>query len=145
MPMKLKIEINTTEHFNALDLHYKKFSIDSSWFSGSCVITTYQLEELMATKLRALFQRRKGRDLFDIFHIFANNLANTEDVIEIFKLYCERGGTPITQKRFLDNMKQKRINSDFQSDMILLLPEGINWDFAQAFEFVQNTIITKIS
>ena len=65
-PMRLKIEINTREHFTALGLIKKSFEIKSLWFSQQTVITTFHLEELMATKLRALYQRKKGRDLFDL-------------------------------------------------------------------------------
>lgn len=38
----------------------------NSWFSGRSELTTYALEELLGTKLRALYQRKKGRDLFDL-------------------------------------------------------------------------------
>lgn len=143
-PMKLKIEINTTEHFNVLDLQYKEFSVESQWFSGDCVITTYHLAELMATKLRALFQRRKGRDLFDVAHIFGKDLVDKDLVFDIFRKYCEHGGTPIPGNVFYKNMEQKRMNTDFQIDMTPLLPEGISWNFDEAFEFVQCAIISKI-
>jgi predicted nucleotidyltransferase component of viral defense system len=64
---KLKIEINTTEHF-CVQVHKSiKFVADSEWFVGNADIVTYSLTELMATKLRALYQRRKGRDLFDMW------------------------------------------------------------------------------
>ncbi len=36
-------------------------------FRRDCEVTTFQQEELLATKVRALYQRRKGRDLFDLW------------------------------------------------------------------------------
>ncbi len=63
--MRLKIEINTREHFNVLRLKKIACKVENSWFSGECMLTGYELEELLGTKLRALYQRRKGRDLFD--------------------------------------------------------------------------------
>ena len=42
------------------------FSVDSSWFNGTCDIITYSLDELLGTKLCALYQRKKARDLFDL-------------------------------------------------------------------------------
>ena len=72
---KLKVEINTTERLQVLPLRYEPFKIDSEWISGFCEITTYELPELMATKLRALYQRRKGRDLFDLWYVFRENTA----------------------------------------------------------------------
>ena len=58
-PVKLKIEINTTEHFHLLDLGYKKLSVNSEWFSGEADLLVYQFNEMMATKFKALYQRHK--------------------------------------------------------------------------------------
>jgi hypothetical protein len=62
-PMRLKIEINTREHFTLLGLKQSKFVVTNPWFTGECDIATFEMDELLATKLRALYQRRKGRDL----------------------------------------------------------------------------------
>lgn len=59
VPVRLKIEINCFEHCNELGLVKVPFEVDNSWFSGKCEITTYKLNELLGTKLRALYQRRK--------------------------------------------------------------------------------------
>lgn len=67
VPLRLKIEINCFEHFNELGLVKIPFEMKNTWFSGRCEITTYQLNELLGTKLRALYQRKKGRDLFDLY------------------------------------------------------------------------------
>jgi len=66
LPMKLKVEINTREHFTVFGHRSQRFEVASRWFSGAAGILTYDLDELLGTKLRALFQRRKGRDLFDL-------------------------------------------------------------------------------
>lgn len=47
--MRLKIEINTREHFNVLAMRSIPFKVENSWFSGECNITTYQMEELLGT------------------------------------------------------------------------------------------------
>lgn len=67
VPLRLKIEINCREHFAELGWEKKDFSVQSNWFKGSCSLTTYKLEELLGTKIRALYQRRKGRDLYDLY------------------------------------------------------------------------------
>ena len=65
--MRLKIEINTREHFTVLGLKEIPYKVENGWFSGECSLTGYELEELLGTKMRALYQRRKGRDLFDLY------------------------------------------------------------------------------
>jgi predicted nucleotidyltransferase component of viral defense system len=67
VPIKLKIEINCREHFRVFDLKTLPFTVSNQWFTGKCEILTYQLDELIGTKVRALYERRKGRDLFDLY------------------------------------------------------------------------------
>ena len=65
----LKVEINCKEHFCVFPMVRVPFAVDSSWFKGACEVLTYELAELTGTKLRAVYQRRKGRDLFDLWKI----------------------------------------------------------------------------
>ena len=74
LPLRIKIEINTREHFQVLPIKNKSMEVHCRWFEGRADIPVYQIEELMATKLRALYQRRKGRDLFDLAAALRNGL-----------------------------------------------------------------------
>ena len=141
---KLKIETNTTEHFRFF--HHKKvpFSFSSKWFSGDTTIITYELEELMGTKLRALYQRRKGRDLFDIWHVFHQGLVDTKKVVDVFHAYNKYNGIKITRKDFVDNLFKKRDNKDFRQDIRLLLPVDATYHFDDAFSFVIEKIVPCI-
>ncbi len=69
--IRLKIEINTRE-IEAFDKPQAiAFAVDNPWFTGKADIATFSPEELLATKLRALLQRDKGRDLLDLSHALA--------------------------------------------------------------------------
>jgi len=59
-PLKLKVEINTREHLCVLGLRRMRYQPDSPWHAGATDVLTYELEELLGTKLRALYQRKKG-------------------------------------------------------------------------------------
>ncbi len=145
LPAKLKIEINTSEHFQVLPLRFEPFSVESKWFQGNSEIVTYALEELIATKLRALYQRRKGRDLFDLWHVFEQKLVDKNQVIDVFQKYCANEGITISGELFQKNLEIKRLNKDFQVDMNILLPHQTSWNFNEAFDFVQNHIISQLS
>ena len=68
VPIRLKIEINTGE-IEAFDGPTAlSLEVGNPWFSGKAAIPTFSREEMMATKLRALLQRDKGRDLYDLAH-----------------------------------------------------------------------------
>ncbi len=144
LPAKLKIEINTTEHFQILPLRLEKFNIQSEWFNDYANITTYEINELIATKLRALYQRRKGRDLFDLWYVTKQKLINLDKVLEIFIQYCAKDNTKISEKEFRKNLALKYQHPDFRSDMNILLPTALNWDFEEAYEFVVSDIINKL-
>ncbi len=66
LPLKLKVEINSREHFSDHGFQQVPFAVESRWFTGNTEILTYSIDELLGTKLRALYQRKKGRDLFDL-------------------------------------------------------------------------------
>lgn len=66
--LRLKVEINTREidaYAGPASLPYR---VENPWFGGQAEIATFTPEEMLATKLRALLQRDKGRDLLDLAH-----------------------------------------------------------------------------
>lgn len=65
--LRIKIEINTHETSPALPTVRLPFTVSSTWFTGEADVQTFAPEELIATKIRALYQRKKGRDLFDMW------------------------------------------------------------------------------
>ena len=66
-PLRLKVEINTREHFAVEGFKEIPFKVDSRWYKGSCSIRSYELNELLGTKLRALYQRKKGRVITAVY------------------------------------------------------------------------------
>jgi len=145
IPIRLKIEINCREHFNVLGLSQYDFSVKNQWFSGDCKITTYHLEELLGTKLRALYQRRKGRDLFDLYKALTMQSVNTENIIRCYREYIAFVvDNPPTQKEYLQNMELKIQDSEFLDDINLLLRPDDNYNPLEAWELVRKELIEKL-
>lgn len=143
--MRLKIEINTREHFNVLGIKEIPYKVENGWFNGECNITSYELEELLGTKLRALYQRRKGRDLFDLHWALANQQVNTNKVIQCYKAYMEFSvETPPTQKQFLSNMEEKMIDREFLQDIHSILKPEVEYNINAAWQEIKTEIIEKI-
>jgi predicted nucleotidyltransferase component of viral defense system len=139
--LRLKVEINTREHF-AVDGYQKQtFFVQSRWFQGGCEITTYALEELLATKLRALYQRRKGRDLYDLWLGIAEGKAEVDKIIKIFKHYMESEGQTVDSMRYEKNLQEKMKHQGFLSDLNPLLPADATYDVQEAHHFVKTEII----
>lgn len=53
--LRVKIEVNTREHFAVLGFAQVPYEVVSRWFNAACSVNTYHLEELLGTKLRALY------------------------------------------------------------------------------------------
>lgn len=145
MPIRLKIEINCFEHFNEMGLVKMPFSVDNQWFKGSCEITTYNFSELLGTKLRALYQRKKGRDLFDLYVALAQTDVNPNDVIRCYRRYIEFAvKQPPTHKQFISNMEEKMQDPDFLGDSRLLIRPELLFDPVKAYDLVRKRLIDKI-
>jgi Uncharacterized conserved protein len=143
--MRLKIEINTREHFNVLELKEIPYDVENGWFSGKCNLTGYELEELLGTKMRALYQRRKGRDLFDLYWALTNHDVDVDKVIRCYDVYMEYSvDKPPTQKQFLANMEEKMNSKEFLDDIYIILKHGIVYDNKIAWEAIRKKLIDKI-
>ena len=145
VPIRLKVEINTREHFNVLGLIKQDFSVKNQWFSGSCKTTTYHLEELLGTKMRALYQRRKGRDLFDLWKALSTQNLNTEYIIRCYREYIDFVvDNPPTQKEYLLNMEQKIEDEEFLGDIEMLLRPNENYNPQEAWKLVKRELVEKL-
>jgi len=144
IPTKVKIEINTTEHFHVEPLKFVEHHVDSAWFTGTSTLTTYELNELMGTKLKALYQRRKGRDLFDLWLVLDRQLIDPLKVITDFQSYCEYERLKISRALFEKSLQEKCQHTDFTSDMTPLLTAGTQWNFNLALERVYDQLICHL-
>lgn len=144
--LRLKVETNTREHFTILGLEQFPFEVNSSWFNGTCNLTTYCLEELLGTKLRALYQRKKGRDLYDMFIAFKQNPAlDTDKLLHCYHEYMKFSvDNPPSQRAYLLNMEAKMKDPEFLGDTTALLRPEVPFNPFEACELVRTQLIEKI-
>ncbi|NOQ71170.1 MAG: nucleotidyl transferase AbiEii/AbiGii toxin family protein [Crocinitomix sp.] len=143
--LRLKLEINCKEHFNVLDWVEFPFEMNNEWFSGETKIRTYSINELLGTKLRALYQRSKGRDLFDLDYSRLNMELDLDQIIHCFNQYMEFSGNAIpTEKQFLLNIEEKEQDKDFLNDMQSVIRSGIDYKQDEAFEWLKKELISKL-
>lgn len=120
--IRLKVEINIAE-IDAFDPPQAlRFGVDNPWFIGEAHIGTFSREEMLATKLRALLQRNKGRDLFDLAHaldVFGG--LKTDRVVTHFGQYLGRSGLAISRAEAEQRMFAKLNNPNFLTDLRPLL------------------------
>lgn len=119
---KVKIEINTREHFSFEPLVTHHFQVKCVWFQCEANVLTYAIEELLATKLRALYQRKKGRDLYDFWYALLHRPEiNISKVIDTFQGYMDKEGISISRAEFEKNLSLKQKSAIFNKDIRPLL------------------------
>lgn len=121
-PIRLKLEINTWEREAFGGASAIPFSVENPWFSGHADIQTFTNEEVLATKIRALLQRDKGRDLIDLSHALqVFDKLDIKKTVEFTRRYLELGETPISRAQAEERMFAKLGNRNFLADVRPLL------------------------
>ena len=149
-PIRLKIEINTRE-VEAFDVPMAlPLEVANPWFVSRAAISTFSREEMLATKLRALLQRDRGRDLYDLVHaleVFEG--LDTDRVVEMFGQYLALSGRAISRAQAQERMFAKLAKPRFLLDVRPLLPaaraEALTEEStAEAFRRVFMTLVDRL-
>ena len=141
----LKVEINCKEHFSVFPMVRVPFSVKNDWFSGQCEVLTYELDELVGTKVRALYQRLKGRDLFDVYTALITGKLDIERVMTAYDRYLRFVASHApTYKEFVLNMDEKMQNPEFLGDTTGLLRPGLTFEMQPSWEIVRDIIISHL-
>lgn len=144
LKLRLKIEINTREHFTELGIARVPFEVENPWFRGAADVPTYVLDELLCTKLRALYQRKKGRDLFDVWYAVNTGRADPPVLLACFERYLAEEGRTVTRAQFEENLVGKRARPDFRDDVKPLLRPGFSWDFDVAMDTILERLVAQL-
>lgn len=142
--LRLKIEINTREHLCLHPVQQTAFSVDSRWFTDQANLPIYSTTELLGTKLRALYQRRKGRDLFDLWQAHQAGVLDAPAVAEAFAHYMAAENHPVSSAEFALNLAAKMKHAGFLSDTPPLLRPGIQYNPAEAHAWLTAELIPLI-
>ena len=122
-----------------------ELTMKSRWFAGSCQVTTFSLNELLGTKMRALFQRRKGRDLYDLWLGLQHQTATPRRIVTVFEAYMKATANQVSRVEYLDNLAAKITHPGFLSDLPPLLAEGAgDYDPRLAFKDVRERLVAFI-
>lgn len=131
VPIRVKVEVNTHEITAYEPPRTIPFAVKNPWFTGKTDIATFSIEEILATKLRALLQRDKGRDLIDLAHartVFKN--LDVRRVVTCFGKYLAASDQAISRAQAEERMFDKLTNRAFLADVRPLLSA----DEAQTFD-----------
>lgn len=139
--LKIKLELNAREHFTVMGHKQIPMRMDSRWYSSEAQIVTYDVHELMGTKMRALHERKKGRDLFDLWYVSKHVHLDAAKVVECFTEYTSRQGKSISRADYEMTFRKKLRDRQFLADVPNLIAPGVAWIPDSATRYVLENLV----
>jgi len=93
-------------------------------------VQTFQPTELVATKIRALYQRSKGRDLFDLWLALDHLHLDPKQILDAFAPYRPDG---LSSALAITSLERKLTDTAFRADiepLVDMIPDGYSIDGA---------------
>jgi predicted nucleotidyltransferase component of viral defense system len=142
-PLHLVVEANVTERKPHRRIVQIPFEFPFGGVPVQAVLNGYDLHEMLGTKMRALFQRRRGRDLFDLYWALKADQPKVDPalVIESFLHYLKQEGGNAARAEFLDILDGHLADPGFCSDMKQLLRVGLSYDPPAAGALVKEQLL----
>ena len=103
---------------------------------------TFRTEEILATKLRALYTRRKGRDLYDIWHVLTEISLDDQLIIDGLAHYM--GSNIYSYRQLHANLTSKLANSEFLDDTHNLARDLHGYEPRTAAELLMKRLGTRL-
>lgn len=145
-PLEIVIEANATERNSYRPVTPLQFNYKFRGQSVSSEVNGFEIHEMLGTKMRALFQRKRGRDLFDLYWALTTSSTpvNPIEIIESFQYYMDQEGTVAGRDEFVGILRGHLSDRGFLNDMNPLLRTGIYYAPLDAGEYVINNLLNLL-
>jgi len=144
--LEIVVEANVTERTPHRPIVGLPFAYRFRDESVMATLNGYDLHEMLGTKLRALFQRRRGRDLFDLYWALMRAQPAVEPalVVESFRHYLAQEGGSAGRSEFVALLDAHLADRGFCSDMESLLRTGEHYDPQEAGARVKAVLLALL-
>jgi len=145
-PMEIAIEANVTERTPHREIAKLPFPHKFREEDSAVVVNGFDIHEMLGTKMRAMFQRKKGRDLFDLYWALTNSPTPVDpaEIIESFLHYMNEEGTRAGRTEFVDILRDHLSDQGFLTDMDALLRVGIEYNPLVAGDFIIDNLLNLL-
>ncbi len=146
--LTIEVEVNVSERKPRFELQHLPFSFGFRGDTHRANLVSFNINEMLATKMRAMFQRKKGRDLFDLYWALTAQSAlpvNTEEVLMAFRHYMQEEGTQVPRHEFLshlDNCLADKVG--FCNYMNALLKQSLDYSPTQAAAVATERLLSRL-
>lgn len=146
--LTVEVETNVSERLPKYPLQRLPLALNIRGQSLESTIVSYNINEMLGTKMRALFQRRKGRDLFDLYWALTTESAlpvKVDDVVSAFQHYMRDEGTKVPRAEFVAHLRScTEDRAGFCTDMAPLLRKDLDYDPRKAGSYVEDQVLSRL-
>lgn len=142
--MKIKIEVNVSERVPFMTPPRLSYEVPFQGAAHSAEIVSFDLNEMLGTKMRALFERDAGRDLFDLHCAAASADFDAAKTIDAFNHYMAEQKKLVRRGDFLEAFQRKCASAAFRQDMETLLRLDFQYDFKTAADWVEAELLARL-
>jgi predicted nucleotidyltransferase component of viral defense system len=141
--LDIVVEANVTERRPHLAVVEIPFSFPFRDQPVQTRIKGYDIHEMLGTKMRAMFQRKRGRDLFDLYWALTKSPipVDPSGIIESFQHYMKQEGTTAGREEFIEILEAHLLDGGFCADMGPLLRTGIIYAPQAAGKHVKTNLL----
>jgi len=149
----IKVEVNLNEGASIFPLvNVQLDTLDLDGEHQRVAVRSYDINEMLGTKTRALMQREQGRDLFDLDHAWKlSELGMTPQSVdgakamEAFSWYLKKEGAYLSRNEASTLLDEKLRKRAFRKDMETLLRPGLpKFNVDDAAETVRNVYLRHL-
>jgi predicted nucleotidyltransferase component of viral defense system len=141
--LEIVVEANVTERKPHRAVVEMPFSFPFRDTSIQTRVKGFDIHEMLGTKMRALFQRKRGRDLFDLYWALTKSPTPVDpaEIISSFQHYLKQEGTKAGRAEFVGILENYLEDRGFCSDMHPLLRQDVAYDPQAAGSYVKSHLL----
>ena len=144
--LEIVVEANVTERKPHRAVVEMPFSFPFRDKAVQTHIKGFDIHEMLGTKMRAMFQRKRGRDLFDLYWALTKSPTPVDPaaIIASFEHYLKQEGTKAGRAEFIGILDNHLKDRGFCSDMQPLLRTDIAYDPQAAGKYVKAHLLNLL-
>lgn len=144
--LEIVVEANVTERKPHRAVVEMPFSFPFRDKPVQTHIKGFDIHEMLGTKMRAMFQRKRGRDLFDLYWALTKSPMPVDPaaIIASFEHYLKQEGTKAGRAEFIGILEDHLKDRGFCSDMQPLLRTDITYDPQAAGKYVKTHLLNLL-
>ncbi len=144
--LEIVVEANVTERKPHRAVVEMPFSFPFRDKAVQTHIKGFDIHEMLGTKMRAMFQRKRGRDLFDLYWALTKSPTSVDPaaIIASFEHYLKQEGTKAGRAEFIGILDNHLKDRGFCSDMQPLLRTDIAYDPQAAGKYVKTHLLNLL-